>query len=1321
MASLRKTPVTAQALCKFVSQKSPLNWLRSVKQPSTQAFRSAKIAFSSPVRPKALGSFREIRRPNGYCSLPVWNTLSTFVPRADEKHRAGCGLLWWELVRNSEWCAVHGAALAVLMAGTLAWAQGTIQPHDRLKDAIAESGIVSLAGSVHPAVAHAVSSAAVEAGFSMEHMILSLQPDAAQQAALDELVAQQQDPQSDQYRKFLTPGEYAARFGASQNDINKIAEWLSRHGLTVEEVTANRLSIVFSGSARAVQSAFKTEVKQYSVNGKVHHANASDPQIPAALAGIVKGVVKMHDFRARPFSRGLRLLGQPVQPSSNASPAAHYLGPADFSVIYNISRLYVSGLNGSGQSIAVVGRSNIQLTDIASFRSHFGLPSNTPSVIVAQDADPGFTADGDAVEATLDVEWAGAIAPRAAVKLVVAASTSSSDGVDLAAQYAVNHNVAPVLSVSFGSCEADMGGAELAFYNSLWQQAAAQGISVFVSAGDSGAAGCDSAGAASGTTRAVNGICSSPFATCVGGTQFNEGANPGSYWLPGNNPVLGTAQSYIPEQVWNESAANGGSELLAGGGGASSQWPKPRWQIGGGVPADGRRDVPDIAVTAAAHDGYLIFFNGALSVVSGTSAASPSLASLFTIVNQKYNSAQGNINPVLYPLAVKQAQGGAAVFHDIVSGNNTVPGVAGYAAGIGYDLASGLGSIDGQQLVNHWRDASLNGGLTIALPSAITVQAGQNATVPAIVSVNGGFNWPVTFSVSGVPAGVNATFGLPVLPAPGSGTTSLQFAANLFAAGGTYNLTVTAAGTGSSVSATATIALTVNAITPNCSLMTDPANVRLAIGQATNLRVTCPSPQGRVPASLNLAVSGQPAGVTASFSQPALTPGTGLSTLTIIATNSAAAGNYTLAITASNGAFSKTISVPLTLAMPPGFALTTTNTALSINQGASMQLSVAVTHTGSFNSAVTLLLSGLPLGITGTFAPAQFAAPGDGASLLTLQIAGYAPPGKYTISVVGVGGVLRNTLPLTVTVNAAPTFDFAADLAAPTIYAGQAPGQVNLTVKNLTGNFNSAVTFSVAGLPSGVTATFAPAALAAPGSGTSILSLTAAGSATPGQYRFAVSATGGGVVRYANLLLTVIGPPSFALKTDVTSLALVAGATFNTAVGIVPQNGFNSPITWTVGTLPVGITVSFSSNTIGNANNGVTMMVQTASSLPAANYSIAISGTSGAASSTVAIALSIGSIQVGVGSPALTVARGGRVSTPITVTATNFAGNVLFSMTGLPGGVDYTLAPMTMIGPGTNTLTIAPQASVTPGIYTVTLRTAAGGSVLFNPLQITVN
>jgi subtilase family serine protease len=347
----------------------------------------------------------------------------------------------------------------------------------------------------------------------------------------------------------LTTEQYAARFGVSQNDIAHITSWLSQYGFVVEEVTANRLSIVFSGDAFAVQSAFKTEIKRFTVNGEVHYANSTDPQIPSALAGVVKGVVKLHDFHARSFSHGLWVIGDPIQSYLSGSPNTHYLTPADFATIYHLWPLYNENLNGAGQNIAVVGRSNVKMSDIQSFRSQFGLPFSNPTVIVAQGTDPGFTNDGDAIEATLDVEWAGAIAPKAHVNFVISGDTSTSDGVDLAALYAVNHNVAPILSVSFGSCEAEMssntsangGGTALAFYNSLWQQAASQGISVFVAAGDSGAAGCDSGAAISGSMRAINGICSSPYATCVGGTEFKEGSNTGLYWLPGTNALQGTA------------------------------------------------------------------------------------------------------------------------------------------------------------------------------------------------------------------------------------------------------------------------------------------------------------------------------------------------------------------------------------------------------------------------------------------------------------------------------------------------------------------------------------------------------------------------------------------------------------------------------------------------------------------------------------------------------------------------------------------------------------------------------------------------------------
>ncbi len=335
------------------------------------------------------------------------------------------------------------------------------------------------------------------------------------------------------------------------------------HGFTVEPLPAGRRLVLFSGTAQQVADAFHTEMHRYEVSGQEHIANSQDPQIPSALAPVVAGVLSMHDFRRTSASRPARQIAKP----ENTQGSTHYLFPADYATIYDLNPQYAAGKNGSGASIAIVGRSNINLSDVSSFRSTSGLTANQPAVVL-DGVNPG-RVSGDQDESTLDVEWSGAVAPGAAVKFVVAASTSTTDGVDLSAQYIVNNKTATVMSTSYGSCEANMGSGEVAFYNSLWQQAASEGISAFVSSGDSGAAGCNSGGSSSGSMTGVNGLCSSPYSTCVGGTEFNEGSNSSSYWSSSNGTGGESALSYIPEKVWNESANDGGSGLWASGGGVS--------------------------------------------------------------------------------------------------------------------------------------------------------------------------------------------------------------------------------------------------------------------------------------------------------------------------------------------------------------------------------------------------------------------------------------------------------------------------------------------------------------------------------------------------------------------------------------------------------------------------------------------------------------------------------------------------------------------------------------------------------------------------------
>jgi pseudomonalisin len=661
-----------------------------------------------------------------------------------------------------------------------------MQPTDRITDFIDDEQTIVLRGNRHPMAAAQYDAGAVAPDYPMEHMLLTLLPDPAQQEALDRLVDAQYNSESPYYHQWLTPEQYGERFGVSEADVAQIVGWLHGHGLEVEEVTAGRRSIIFSGTAAQVQSAFHTQIRTYKVGADLHHANAKDPEIPAALAQVVGGVVSLHDFHSRPMHGSVRRAS-----AEFSSGGSHYLAPADFAIIYNVVPLYQQAINGIGESVAIVARTNINLADVRQFRALTGLPANDPQIIV-NGTNPGIVSSGEETEADLDVEWSGAVARNTTIKFVVSKSTSSSDGVDLSAQYIVNHNLAPVMSMSFGLCEGWLGSSGNHFLDTLWQQAAAQGITVFVSSGDSGVAGCDSASVLTAIDgRAVNGLCSTPYNICVGGSEFNDASHPSLYWLSSNaSGTQASALSYIPEVVWNESGPGDG--LWASGGGMSTIYAKPAWQTGRGVPADGKRDVPDVALTAAGHDGYLIVQNGGLYVVGGTSAAAPSFAGLMALVVQHTATRQGNANSAFYALAAKQRAGGAQVFHDITVGNNSVPGQAGFKAALGYDQATGLGSIDASVLVNHWSDATVVPALQ-ATPSAnaLSVTAGSHNSVTLHVVASGGFNAAVEFLVSGLPPGVSAVFTPARLSAPGSGSTVLKLTATSKVKPGVYSTTVT--------------------------------------------------------------------------------------------------------------------------------------------------------------------------------------------------------------------------------------------------------------------------------------------------------------------------------------------------------------------------------------------------------------------------------------------------------------------------------------------------------------------------------------------------
>lgn len=597
----------------------------------------------------------------------------------------------------------------------------------------------------------------------MNRIIVQLRRSPAKEAELKQFLAAQQDPSSPDYHHWLTPEQFGKRFGPSEADLALVTGWLKSEGFRVDEVAKGRMWINVSGTVAQVEQAFHTSIHDFYVGGKMRHANTQNPAIPRALAGVVAGVVSLNNFPIQPMNSGFRPLGSlcPTGPRPAYTQGSdHLLAPADFATIYDVNPLYTAGITGAGVTIAIVGRTDIALSDINGFRSTFGLPANPPTITV-NGPDPGTTSDE--VEADLDVEWSGAVAPYATIAYVESASTNSTDGIDLSAQYIVDNDLAPVMSTSYGQCEDYIGTAGNAFYNSLYQQAAAQGITAFVSAGDKGAAGCMNG---SSDSLGVNGIGSTPYTVCVGGSEFMDTANPSQYWSSTNDPsTYGSALSYIPEEAWNESAlVSGGSGDWATGGGVSIVYSKPSWQVAPGVPSDGMRDVPDVALSAAGHDGYLIGTQGQIASVGGTSASSPSFAGLMALIVQKMgNQPQGNANVRLYQLGNAQyGSGGPAVFHDVTTGNNTVPSAAGFSCGVGYDPCTGLGTADATALVNNWAacpaitlspSALANGIDATAYSAAISASGGAAPYAYAVTSgsLPGGLALSSSGALSGTP------------------------------------------------------------------------------------------------------------------------------------------------------------------------------------------------------------------------------------------------------------------------------------------------------------------------------------------------------------------------------------------------------------------------------------------------------------------------------------------------------------------------------------------------------------------------------------------
>jgi hypothetical protein len=1238
-------------------------------------------------------------------------------------------------------------------------AQRTIHPVNRVTTVIDDRFTV-----LRPADRHSLARAEFDAGPAspdtpMERMVLVLSPDPDQQIALDELLDAQQNPESPDYHRWLTPEEFGNQFGVSDNDISQIVSWLQRHGFTAEPVSPARRSIVFSGTAAQVASAFHTEIHVYNVNGQKHFANARAPEIPEALDAVVNGIASLHDFRSKPMLGAVAPAAagpSGIRPEYNASRTTHYLSPADFTAIYDVGPLYASSTDGTGQSIAVAGRSNINLADVQGFRSTFGLPAKDPTIIV-NGTNPGVSADqSEQFEATLDVEWAGVAAQKAAVQFVVSASTNTSDGVDLSVQYIVNHNLAPVVTLSFGSCESAMGTSWNQHWNGLWQQAAAQGMSAMVASGDSGAAGCDGGSSSTATGgQSVNGLCSSPFSTCVGGTQFNDTANPSAYWSGSNASNWGSALSYIPEVVWNQSSASGGSGLWASGGGSSMVYPKPSWQTGPGVPSDGRRDVPDVSLNASSHDAQIVDMNGGLYLVSGTSVAAPSFASVVALAVQKAGARLGNINPALYTLASKQATGGAAVFHDVTTGNNSVPGLTGYSAGVGYDRATGLGSVDAAIMVNHWSDASVQvpSFQLSASPTSVTVSKSASGTSALTLSLSGGFNSAVALSAGGLPAGVTAAFSPVTIPA-GSAASTLTLNAGAQAAAGSTAVTVTASGGG----VTRTTPLTL--VIPACTYSISPTSAIPGASAGTyTVQVTAgagcswTAVSGVTWVTVTSGASGSGNG-TVNYSlaaNSATTTRSGAITIAGISfgvTQAAAAPPFSLNPLSANAlAAASTGSVAVS-------ATSSTTSWTAVSNVSWMTITTGASNTGSKTVSYSVAANTATASRTGTLTIAG----------LTFPVVQAATPCTYAINPASANpGAAAGTYTVLVTAGSGCSWTAVSGVTWVTVTSGASGsgnGTVNYSLAANTATSTRSGAIAIAGLSHSVTqaAAVPPFSLNAPSANVGAAASTgtvavsaasstaswtavsnvswitiASGASSTGSksvgYSVAANTTTAsrtGTLTIAGLTFPVVqaGAAGFTLSSTPSSVALRAGSSATTSISVAGTGGFTGSVSLTASGLPAGVTGVFAPAAIAAGGTAV-LTLTAAASAAAATSNLTVSGTSGNLSATAPVSLTVSAnaaaaFTLKAASSSLTLAGGSSASTTVSVvSAGGFTGNVTLAATGLPCQVTAVFTPATVPAGGTASLVLTSNY----GSLVVTSLTISGSSGSLSataPLSLTV-
>ncbi len=687
----------------------------------------------------------------------------------------------------------------VLAAGILAASALSGQSaQSRIHDEVNSSVTTVLPGSQHPLALPQNDAGRMPSGTRLNGVTLYFSRTAAQQADLNTLLAAQQDPSSPQYHKWLTPEQFGARFGMAQPDIEKVKAWLEQQGFTIGSVMRSATGIRFSGTIGQIESAFGTQMHYYTVGGEKHFAAATALSVPSALAGVVAGIRNLDDFRPR---------AQHIPVRKNFTSGAsgnNFFAPPDIVTAYDIQPLHSSMVDGTGQTIAIMGQSYVNVADIEAFQTASGLTKKDPQlVLVPGTGNDGAFRQGDESESDLDLEWSGAMAPGANVVFVYTGNDSNFNVFD-SVQFAVDNKIGTIISLSYSTCEANFTGGStntiFKTYEGMFSQAATQGQTVMAASGDQGSTACflnnpPQPGEPPLNFQeqiAVNYPASSAYVTGVGGTaapssDVDGGSNSSAFWSSnGTNDVTSSLLKYIPENVWNDDPPSCPAPfthcLSSTGGGKSILVAQPSWQTayftatGHANPSSSHRLVPDISFysspnlpgylyctsdqsqwdpgdpttgtppqAASCNAGFRDNATGDLNVAGGTSFATPIFAGIVAMLNQSSGNAAGSglVNTELYKLASNSATSGA--FHDVTSGNNyclTSNNCATTGSGTGYAATTGYDMTTGLGSFDV-------AGLAAVWPMSTSTLLGSKVSVqPANASVAAGTNDIVTITVA---------------------------------------------------------------------------------------------------------------------------------------------------------------------------------------------------------------------------------------------------------------------------------------------------------------------------------------------------------------------------------------------------------------------------------------------------------------------------------------------------------------------------------------------------------------------------------------------